>query len=126
MRQHAQVNAVAHASNQADAASARRGARWILGTAWAMALAWVGLWLWDATQAMSPEPGSVIWPVMRSASVFLLAASQFVFMALVADDICRRASPWITGLLKTTAGALTWLALGFALLWPVIQSRSAG
>jgi hypothetical protein len=84
-----------------------RWLQWSLGCAWAIAMLWAGLWLWRQ---------GILGSLTAAGALFFIAAGQFVFMVLVADDLCPQAHAAITGFGKAFAGALTWLALGYAVL----------
>ena len=98
-----------------------RPLRLALGYVWALVLMLIGLWLWDQRgQPVFDHTGwlGVADPVIcsqvaRSLSIFAIAGGLFVFMFLVADDLCPKVPTIISEFLEFFAGTL---AIG-SLLW---------
>lgn len=91
--------------------------RLALGWLWAMLLALMGVGLWherllwmDLLHTHDPA-------VVVALVCLCLAGAQFVFMLLVADDLCPRTPAGLTLFLKIFAGTVIWLSL----LWLGVQ-----
>lgn len=81
-----------------------------LGATWSAGLLLAGFWAW---QQQGREP--LLTP---TAALAPLAAGWFVWMYLVADDLCPRASPAVTGFFKLLVGLVFWGAVGLtAVQW---------
>lgn len=98
-----------------------RPLRIALGYVWALALMLIGLWLWEQHGQPVHHPNTwlemadpLVWShIARSLAIFAIAGGGFVFMFLVADDLCPKAPTIISEFLEFFSGML---AIG-ALLW---------
>jgi hypothetical protein len=76
----------------------------VLGATWSAGLLLAGFWMWRSRgEALLVTPTAALMP---------LAAGWFVWMYLVADELCPRASPAVTGFLKLVVGMVFWGAVG--------------
>ena len=95
--------------------------RWLRiggGCVWAAALLLAGWWLWQqgpTAGRLAPSSGLAV-SLAVSLAVMATAAAQYVFMALVADDLCPEAPMEVTGFLKLVAALLFVMALVW-LIW---------
>lgn len=90
-----------------------------LGSVGAVGLLLTCFWLWD--QAGFTGPDCLYQSLCQSMAVWAMAASQFVFMVLVADDLYPRMPMVVAGILKLFTGALWWGALLYSvwLIWRI-------
>jgi hypothetical protein len=72
------------------------------GWAWATALLVMGLWFFDDHR----------WP---TAGLTAVAAGLFVFVTVVADDLCPRRWAWLGGGVQAVAAVVFWCGL----IWTV-------
>lgn len=85
--------------------------RLFLGYLWALTLALAGAWLWLHRDELAQMLGPGDQAAVLAAACLCLAGAQFVFMLLVADDLCPRASKELTIFLKTFSGSIIWISL---------------
>lgn len=123
--------------NPMHATAAITDAVWMLARLARLALCWfwagimllAGLWLLlnniavagDLMLWVSGEPTRII-RIVRLTAMGLIAGSQFLFMFLVADDLCPDAPMVVTGFLEFFAAALALgsLAAAAVLVWAMM------
>lgn len=100
-----------------------RAFRLMLGYLWAVSLALAGVWVWlHGNELAQMLPAGQQAAVVATAAL-CLAGAQFVFMLLVADDLCPKASAVCIMFLKTFTGTIVWMSLGWLCLlgWRWLQ-----
>ena len=95
-----------------------RAFRLMLAWLWAMLLVMAGLWVWHHQAAMAGTLPPVLARMMPAWTCLLVGGGQFVFLFLVADDLCPRAPVAMSFFLKAFTGSVVWLSI----LWIVMQS----
>lgn len=97
-----------------------RPLRLAVGTVWAACLLLLGLWVWErqvgfGAQWLSPTTAGphLGEQVARGLAVFAVSGAHFVFMFLVADDLCPRAAVGVRQFLQFFTGSLSLGALGW-------------
>lgn len=95
-----------------------RPARLVLGTLWAAGFLVFGLVMWAAPVDVGALAGAVSPALIRTLAILAVAGAEFIFMVLVADEVCPRAPLTMKIALKLTAGSVTWLAL-CGTLWQI-------
>ena len=85
--------------------------RLFLGYIWALTLALAGVWLWLHRDELAQMLGPGDQAAVLAAACLCLAGAQFVFMLLVADDLCPNATKELTVFLKTFSGSIIWISL---------------
>jgi hypothetical protein len=87
--------------------------RLILGLLWAMILALVGLAIWSNQSFLLELFPTDASRLILAAAGLCLSGAQFIFLMLVADDLCPQAPAGMTLFLKAFSGALFWMCLIF-------------
>lgn len=89
--------------------------RLTLGYLWALVLALAGVWVWTHKNELAQLLPAGHQALVVAISALCLAGAQFVFMLLVADDLCPRTWAGLRMFLKTFTGSVIWMSL----LWVV-------
>jgi hypothetical protein len=89
-----------------------------LGLAWATPMLLLGGWLWarpagiiEPAAMLCDAPAARIGGLARGGAVVLIAGAQFVYLTLVADELCPAAPARLKKTLKGLACGVVWLAL---------------
>ncbi len=104
-----------------------RALRIVLGYLWSVVLLLIGVWLWRHHAEIIAGLGGVLGddPVVlmrlaRCASVFAVSGGLFVYMFLVADDLCPNAPMTLSGFLRFFTGTLAMGTLGWS-VWLICR-----
>lgn len=103
--------------------AAARTARLLLGTFWAAGILAIGLvcwqWHWPVTEAIARHARGGEAAASRIVTLVIIgciAGGQFVFIRLVANDICPRRPAMLSVFVESLAGALVVLCIA-SLAW---------
>ncbi len=81
----------------------------------------LGLLLWSMPPGLRELAQLVPDGLRYSTALLAVAGAQFIFMVLVADEVCPRAPLLMKAACKLAAAAVTWAAL----LWTLSQVFAA-
>lgn len=81
----------------------------------------LGLLLWSMPAGLGDLAPLVPRQLRYSMALLAVAGAQFIFMALVADEVCPRTPVLMKAACKLAAAAATWAAL----LWTLVQVFAA-
>lgn len=103
--------------------AAARTARLLLGTFWAAGILVIGLvcwqWYWPVTEAISRHARGGEAAAARIVTLIIvgsIAGGQFVFVRLVANDLCPRRHAMLSVFVEVLAGSLVVLCIA-SLVW---------
>lgn len=95
--------------------------RLAMGWLWAMLLALTGMGI-----ALHRQDLLTTLPDLKhgqaitlTAAAFCLAGAMFIFMLLVADDLCPQAPTWMVAFLKTACATAVWISFA-GLAWMIL------
>lgn len=94
-----------------------RTLRLMLAFIWALMLALSGVWLWLNRSELAQMLPVGDQALVVACAAISLAGAQFVFMQLVADDLCPNTPAGLKMFIKTFTGSIIWMSL----LWMVLQ-----
>jgi hypothetical protein len=96
----------------------RRALGLSLGCAWAAGLLLLAMGMWDQPGDFAQVLGAIlgvgaaaVGPLLRTLATLAAAGAQFIFICLVADEICREAPLLLVVFLKTLTAGVAWGAL---------------
>ncbi len=82
-----------------------------LGALWAAGFLGAGLWIVSGVPQLAGRPQPLPPALLGGLTVLAMAGAQFIFLVLVADELCPRAPIRVKIVCKLTAGCVTWAAL---------------
>jgi hypothetical protein len=94
------------------------------GSLWAGGLMMLGLLLWSMPPDLHALTQIMPDPLRRGIALLAVAGAQFIFMVLVADQVCHRTPLLLKAACKLVAAAATWAALVWT-LWLVFSAINA-
>lgn len=93
----------------------RLGLAWL----WAVMLVMAGIGVWQHQAMLAGIVPESLQNTMPAWACLFVGGGQFIFLLLVADDLCPNAPATLSFFLKAFTGSMVWLSI----LWMILQSR---